>query len=83
MDLTHTNNRQALITEVYEKVDRAFEDAQFIDVPQLTRTIFDIEGTVSEMINTPEFNAVCGAVDFLINEGSVFFDSDDGGLTRV
>ena len=83
MDLTHTDNRQALITAVFERVDRAYEDAEFIAVPQITRSIFEVEGTVQELVGTPEFNAVCEAVDFLIDEGSVAFNSDDGHLTRV
>jgi len=83
MDLTHTNNRQELITEVYEKVDRAFEDSAFIDVPQVTRDIFEMEGTVKELLGTPQFNAVCEAVDFLIDEGSIYFDASNGHLVRV
>ena len=83
MDLTHTNNRQELITEIYEKVDRAFEDSAFIDIPQLTRDLFEMEGTVQELLGTPQFNAVCEAVDFLIDEGSIYFDSSNGHLVRV
>ena len=83
MDLTHTNNRQELITEIYEKVDRAFEDSAFIDVPQVTRDIFEMEGTVKELLGTPQFNAVCEAVDFLIDEGSIYFDASNGHLVRV
>ena len=83
MDLTHTNNRQELITAIFELVDRAYEDAQFIDVPQITRDVFDVTGTVQELVGTREFNAVCEGVDFLINEGSVAFNSDDGHITRV
>lgn len=83
MDLTHTNNRQELITEIYEKVDRAFEDSAFIDIPQITRDIFEMEGTVKELLGTPQFNAVCEAVDFLIDEGSIYFDASNGHLVRV
>ena len=83
MDLTHTNNRQELITEIYEKVDRAFEDSAFIDIPQLTRDLFEMEGTVQELLGTPQFNAVCEAVDFLIDEGSIYFDPSNGHLVRV
>ena len=83
MDLTHTNNRQELIIAVFERVDRASEDAEFVDTPQLTRDIFEMEGTIKELLGTPQFNAVCEAVVFLIEEGSVSFNSDDGHLTRV
>ena len=83
MDLTHTNNRQELITEIYEKVDRAFEDSAFIDIPQITRDLFEMEGTVQELLGTTQFNAVCEAVDFLIEEGSIYFDSANGHLVRV
>jgi len=83
MDLTHTNNRQELITAIYEKVDRAFEDAAFIDIPQITRDVFEMEGTVQELLGTPQFNAVCEAVDLLIDEGSIHFDASNGHLVRV
>ena len=83
MDLTHTNNRQELINAVYERVDRAYEDAEYVDVPQITRDLFDVEGTVKELLGTPQFNAVCEAVDFLIDEGTVAFNTDDGQVTRV
>ena len=83
MDLTHTNNRQDLINAVFKRVDRAYEDAEFVDVPQITRDLFEMEGTVQDLLGTPQFNAVCEAVDFLIDEGTVAFNVEDGHITRV
>lgn len=82
-ELLHQDSTQELATIIFEKVDRAFEDGQFIAVPQLTREVFQVIGTVQELMPTREWNAICEAVDFLIEEGSVAFNSEDGHITRV
>ena len=82
--LLHHDNTEELATLIFEKVDRAYEDAKSIDVPALTREIFGLaEGFVPNLVKLPEFNAVCMAVDFLIEEGSVWFDTRDGTVHRV
>ena len=78
-----SGSTDTLATLVFEKIDRATEDAEFIDAPALTRDIFEMEGTVGELLTTREFGAVCGALDFLIDEGSIAFNTDDGNLSRV
>jgi len=75
---------EELATLIFEKVDRAYEDAQRIDVPTLTREIFGLaEQSVPSLVKTSEFNAVCNAIDFLIEEDSVWFDTRDGTVHRV
>ena len=75
---------EELATLIFEKVDRAYEDAAFIDAIMLTREIFDLaEGLNPNLVRTPEFNAVCNAVDFLIEEDSIWLDTRDGHLRRV
>ena len=75
---------EELATIIFEKVDRAYEDAAFIDAPMLTRDIFDFaEGFEPDIQKTQEFNAVCNAIDFLIEEASVWFDTRDGHIHRV
>tara|TARA_B100000686_G_scaffold292982_1_gene322063 strand:- start:247 stop:492 length:246 start_codon:yes stop_codon:yes gene_type:complete len=75
---------ERLATLVFEKVDRAYEDNERVDVPTLTREIFDLtEEFIPNLVNTPEFTAVCSAVDFLVKEDSVWFDTRDGTVHRV
>ena len=75
---------EKLATLIFEKVDRAYEDAAFIDPLILTRDIFELdEGSHPVATHKAEFNAVCNAIDFLIEEGSVWFDSRDGHVRRV
>lgn len=75
---------ESLAVLIFEKVDRAFEDAAFIDAPLLCRELFDVsEDRVPYLAKMPEFNAVCNAIDFLIEEDSIWFDSRDGSLHRV
>ena len=75
---------EKMTTFIFEKVERAYEDAQRIDIHDLTRDIFGMTNTfIPNLANTPEFNSVCNAVDFLIEEGSVWFDTRDGTVHRV
>jgi hypothetical protein len=75
---------EKMATLIFEKVDRAYEDAQRIDIHDLTREIFCMtEVFIPNLANTPEFNSVCNAVDFLIEENSVWFDTRDGTVHRV
>jgi|ETNvirenome_6_85_1030632.scaffolds.fasta_scaffold103353_2 ribonuclease HI len=75
---------EALATLIFEKVDRAYEDAAFIDALILTRDIFELdEGSFPATNHQAEFNAVCNAIDFLIEEGSVWFDTRNGHVVRV
>ena len=75
---------EVLATLIFEKVDRAYEDNARIDVPALTNEIFGLtDGLNPNLIKTPEFNAICNAIDFLIEEGSVWFDTRDGTVHRV
>jgi len=75
---------EELAVLIFEKVDRAYEDAAFIDALILTRDIFELdEGSLPVTTHKAEFNAVCNAIDFLIEEGSVWFDTRDGHVYRV
>jgi len=75
---------EKMATFIFEKVDRAYEDGQRIDVHDLTREIFEMTDTfIPNLPSTPEFNAVCNGVDFLIEESSVWFDTRDGTVHRV
>ena len=75
---------EALSTLIFEKVDRAYEDNARIDVPTLTNEIFGLsDGLNPNLIKTPEFNAVCNAIDFLIEEDIVWFDTRDGTVHLV
>ncbi|MAK20565.1 MAG: hypothetical protein CMA05_04550 [Euryarchaeota archaeon] len=76
---------ERLATLIFEKVERAyFNDAQRIDVPTLTNEIFGLsDGLNPNLIKTPEFNAVCNAIDFLIEEDIVWFDTRDGTVHLV
>ena len=75
---------EELATIIFEKVDRAYEDAAFIDAPNLTRDIFEFSKDFPVVQHAKsEFNAVCNAIDFLIEEGSIWFDDRDGSLHRV
>ena len=77
-----TSERLAVL--IFEKVDRAYEDANRVDIPGLTRDIFSLkEQFTANITKMPEFNAVCNAIDFLIEEGSVWFDTRDGTVHRV
>lgn len=82
--LLHHDGTEDLATFVFEKVDRAYEDSKRIDVPALTREIFGLTEThAPNLTKTDEFVAVCSAIDFLIEEGSVWFDTRDGTVHRV
>ena len=75
---------EKMVTLIFEKVDRAYEDAQRIDIQDLTREIFGMTGTfIPNLTSTPEFNAVCNGVDFLIEEERVWFDTRDGTVHRM
>ena len=78
------DNIEELAALVFEKVDRAYEDSAFIDPPTITRELFGLkEEFIPNLVKTPEFEAVCNAVDFLIKEDSIWFDTRDGSLHRV
>ena len=75
---------EKMATLIFELVDRAYEDAQRIDIHDLTREIFGMTDTfIHHLARTPEFNSVQNAVDFLIEEDSVWFDTRDGTVHRV
>ena len=75
---------EKMATLIFELVDRAYEDAQRIDIHDLTREIFGMTDTfIPNLTSTPEFNAVCNGVDFLIEEDSIWFDTRDGTVHRA
>jgi len=75
---------EKMATLIFEKVDRAYEDGQRIDIHDLTREIFGMIDTfIPNLASTSEFNAVCNGVDFLIEEDSVWFDTRDGTVHRA
>jgi hypothetical protein len=84
MDLLKHDNFDELITAVYDMVETSTVLEKPVDAPRITRELFAIDETiVARLLSTPEFTAVCEAVDHLINEGTVYFDCADGSLYRV
>jgi hypothetical protein len=84
LHLLHHDSVEDLAELVFGAVDRATDVGNPTDAPQITRDLFDVrEREVSDLIKIPEFRAVCAAVDLLIEDGSVHFDTDDGSLHRV
>jgi len=80
----HHSETIELATLIFEKVDRAYEDSQFIDALLLTQDIYGLDTKkVPNVSRTSEFYAVCNAIDFLIEEGSIWFDTRDGSLHRA
>ena len=75
---------EKMATLIFELVDRAYEDAQRLDIQDLTREIFGMTDTfIPNLTSTPEFNAVCNGVDHLIEEDSIWFDTRDGTVHRA
>tara|TARA_X000001388_G_scaffold73696_1_gene65735 strand:+ start:348 stop:629 length:282 start_codon:yes stop_codon:yes gene_type:complete len=75
---------EKIVTLIFEMIDRAYEDGQRIDIQDLTREIFGMgDEFIPNLVSTPEFNAVCSGVDFLIEEDSVWFDTRDGTVHRT
>jgi hypothetical protein len=83
MDLLNHDNFDELITAVYDIVETSTVLEQTVDAPRITNELFGLDGEIAELLTTPEFTAVCEAVDHLINEGTVFFDVEDASLHRV
>ena len=83
MNLKNKNNVKELATVAYEMIDQVSETGAALTTPDLTRRIFGIEETrVPLLLKMDEFDAMCNAVDFLVQEGSVTFNTEDGTLTR-
>ncbi len=73
-------NTQALADEIMNRVAGALSDP-VTNPPDLTRAIFGVEAeTVPELLKLEEFDLVCKAVDFLIEEGRIVFDAAEGEL---
>ena len=83
MNLKNKNNVEKLATVAYEIIDQVSETGAALTTPDLTRRIFDIEETrIPLLLKMDEFDAMCNAVDFLVQEGSITFNTEDGTLVR-
>lgn len=83
MSLKDKNSVEKLATLAYELIDRVSETGDALTTPDLTRQIFGItEDRIPHLLKMEEFDAMCNAVDFLVAEGSITFNTEDGTLTR-
>ena len=83
MSLKDKNNIEKLAILAYEMIDQVSETGDALTTPELTRRIFGVtEERIPHLLKMEEFNAMCDAVDFLVSEGSITFNAEDGTLTR-
>jgi len=73
-------NTEHLADEIMNRVIGVVSDS-VTNPPDLTRAIFGVEAaTIPELLECEEFDLVCKAVDLLIEQERIFFDTEEGEL---